>query len=208
MASPNWARIRAEYLKGGVSYRQLAERYKVNLSTLEKRARREAWADDLRQTCGEVAAELPSRVAAVVLDEAEAWTRRSLEIAATLREEFFRQRTGTQIKIAGGPGGPERLSLPYLNEPKDGRAFIAALAEIDKMARLALRLDEKATDAIPAEDYARLMADVAEAVVQAAQEAVPDEALRAKLLEGIEARWARVEHQPASRRPRQGPQGG
>lgn len=208
MASPNWARIRAEYLKGGVSYRQLADRYKVNLSTLEKRAKREAWADDLRQTCGEVAAELPARVAAVVLDEAEAWTRRTLEMAATLREEFFRQRTGTQIKIAGGPGGPERLSLPYLNEPKDGRAFIAALADIDKMARLALRLDEKVTDAIPAEDYARLMADVADAVVQAAQEAVPDEALRAKLLEGIEARWARVEPQSASRRPRQGPGGG
>jgi hypothetical protein len=67
---------------------------------------------------------------------------------------------------------------------------------------------DKAADAIPAEDYARLMADVAEAVVQAAEEAVPDEGLRAKLLEGIEARWSRVEHQPASRRPRQGQGGG
>jgi hypothetical protein len=67
---------------------------------------------------------------------------------------------------------------------------------------------DKAADAIPAEDYARLMADVAEAVVQAAEEAVPDEGLRAKLLESIEARWSRVEHQPASRRPRQGQGGG
>lgn len=208
MAGPNWARIKAEYLKGGIGYRQLAEKHGVNLSTLGKRAKREAWADGLRQSCDEIATQLPGRVAAVVLDEAEAWTRRSLEIAATLREEFFRQRTGTQLKIAGGPGGPERLALPYLNEPKDGRAFIAALAEIDKMARLALRLDDKATDAIPAEDYARLMADVAEAVVQAAEEAVPDEGLRAKLLESIEARWSRVEHQPASRRPRQGQGGG
>lgn len=208
MAGPNWARIKAEYLKGGVTYRQLAEKYGVPNDTLEKRAKRESWSEGRRKTGGKLAAELPGRVAAVVLDEAEAWTRRSLEIAATLREEFFRQRTGTQLKIAGGPGGPERLALPYLNEPKDGRAFIAALAEIDKMARLALRLDDKATDAIPAEDYARLMADVAEAVVQAAEEAVPDEGLRAKLLEGIEARWSRVEHQPASRRPRQGHGGG
>lgn len=39
----DWAAIRAEYIAGGTSYRKLAEKYDVSISTLRKRAERERW---------------------------------------------------------------------------------------------------------------------------------------------------------------------
>lgn len=42
----NWHKIHAEYVAGGVSQRQLAQKYKIPFSTLQKRANREKWATD------------------------------------------------------------------------------------------------------------------------------------------------------------------
>ncbi len=41
----DWNKIRAEYISGGTSYRKLAEKYKVPLTTLMRTGRREAWVD-------------------------------------------------------------------------------------------------------------------------------------------------------------------
>ena len=41
----DWAAIRAEYIAGGTSYRKLAAKYAVSLSTLRKRAERERWGE-------------------------------------------------------------------------------------------------------------------------------------------------------------------
>ena len=42
MAIP-WAKIRAEWLKGGKTHQQLADKYKVNVKTLRNRAYKEGW---------------------------------------------------------------------------------------------------------------------------------------------------------------------
>lgn len=62
--APNWDRIKADYLKGGTSYAKLAEKYHVSKRTLEDRARRESWADELRQVRGEVVAEIHEQAVA------------------------------------------------------------------------------------------------------------------------------------------------
>ena len=41
----DWNRIKGEYVAGGISQRQLATKYNIPWSTLEKRAQREHWAD-------------------------------------------------------------------------------------------------------------------------------------------------------------------
>ena len=43
--SVDWKRIKAEYIAGGTSYRQLAEKYKVKLSALRSVAEREKWVE-------------------------------------------------------------------------------------------------------------------------------------------------------------------
>ena len=39
----DWKKLRAEYIKGGTSYRKLAEKHNVNFHTLRKQAAKENW---------------------------------------------------------------------------------------------------------------------------------------------------------------------
>ena len=45
----DWKRIKAEYVAGGTSYRKLAEKYKVSLTTLQRIAKKEDWTGLRRQ---------------------------------------------------------------------------------------------------------------------------------------------------------------
>ena len=46
---PDWKKIKAEYIRGGVSYRKLAEKHMVSPTTLYKKMHAEKWADLRRQ---------------------------------------------------------------------------------------------------------------------------------------------------------------
>jgi transposase-like protein len=146
---PNWGRIKAEYLKGGISYRQLAEKHGVNQSTLEKRAKRESWAEQLRQISGEIAVELPARIKGAVLDEAEQWARETLRIAREARGKLAQQMESgaTQTKVMGSKEGPIEIPLPFLNDARDWQAYLKSLAEADRLGRLALGMDARKEDA-------------------------------------------------------------
>ena len=47
--SVDWDVIKAEYIAGGISYRELADKYGVPFSTLSQRAMREKWTDLLKK---------------------------------------------------------------------------------------------------------------------------------------------------------------
>ena len=47
----DWNRIKSEYIAGGISQRQLAKKYNLPWSTLQKRANREKWADIRKEVC-------------------------------------------------------------------------------------------------------------------------------------------------------------
>ena len=47
---PDWKKIKAEYIRGGVSYRKLAEKYGVSFSSIRRRSEKEKWTD-LRTQC-------------------------------------------------------------------------------------------------------------------------------------------------------------
>lgn len=47
---PDWRKIKAEYIRGGVSYRKLAEKHGVSLSSLTRRSSKENWADLRKQS--------------------------------------------------------------------------------------------------------------------------------------------------------------
>jgi transposase-like protein len=138
---PNWTKIKAEYLKGGVSYRQLAEKHGVSARTIERRASSESWAAACREVVGSVSAELPARIAGEILDESAAWVAESLRMARQLRAEVWAKRSGSQTKIVASPAGPIRMDLPLVNEAKDLRAYVAALLDVDKLGRVALGID-------------------------------------------------------------------
>lgn len=45
MSALDWRKIKAEYVAGTLSYRDLCDKYKVSLNTLSGRAKREGWKD-------------------------------------------------------------------------------------------------------------------------------------------------------------------
>jgi transposase-like protein len=141
MAQPNWVKIKAEYLKGGIGYRQLAEKYGVPKGTLERRAAKESWPAQRGQIADDVRTELPAVIAAEILDESAAWVAESLRMARQLRTEMWARRSGVQTRITATPGGPIRMDLPILNEAKDLRAYVAALLDVDKLGRTALGIE-------------------------------------------------------------------
>ena len=70
MATP-WTKIRAEWLKGGTSYKKLAEKYGMKEKTIRDRASNEGWGKQKRQIADKVTAELGARVARVRVNHLE-----------------------------------------------------------------------------------------------------------------------------------------
>lgn len=46
----DWRKIKAEYIRGGISYRKLADKYGVSLSSITRRSAKDNWADLRKQT--------------------------------------------------------------------------------------------------------------------------------------------------------------
>ena len=42
---PDWKKIKAEYIRGGTSYRKLADKYGVSFSSIRRKAEKEKWTD-------------------------------------------------------------------------------------------------------------------------------------------------------------------
>lgn len=61
MAIP-WSKIRAEWLKGGKTHQQLADKYKVNVKTIRNRAYKEGWGKEKGKIKEKVEEETRERV--------------------------------------------------------------------------------------------------------------------------------------------------
>lgn len=59
----NWSKIKAEYIRGGTSYRKLAEKYNVSPSVLMRRGAQEKWADLRKQNESKTLAKISDKIA-------------------------------------------------------------------------------------------------------------------------------------------------
>lgn len=64
MADIDWAALKVAYVTGKMSYKALASQYGISENTLEKRARKEKWADERRKYAGKVVAKAQARAQA------------------------------------------------------------------------------------------------------------------------------------------------
>lgn len=60
---PDFKKIKADYIRGGISYRQLAEKYGVSLSSITRRATKDKWADLRKQREKKANTEIVEKVA-------------------------------------------------------------------------------------------------------------------------------------------------
>lgn len=66
----NWNQIRAEYIKGGISQRKLAEKHGVSVNTLIKKANSEKWSSQRSETYNTVTKAVQQKTADAVADNA------------------------------------------------------------------------------------------------------------------------------------------
>ena len=70
MSKPDWAKIRAEYITGGISQRKLAAKYGVSETTLMKKAAAENWSKLKKETDSKSIAKAQQKTANAVADNA------------------------------------------------------------------------------------------------------------------------------------------
>ena len=92
---PDWTRIKAEYLAGGVSQRMLAEAHGVSYKTLRERAVKEKWTE-LRRKTGEKTAQ---KMAEDISDAKVKKISKVVDLLLTQLEAAARQNTRHPVQI-------------------------------------------------------------------------------------------------------------
>lgn len=64
----NWTVIRNDYINGSYSYIDIADKYNVSYSSVEKKARREKWAELKMRQCEMINAKLRERTAEKIVE--------------------------------------------------------------------------------------------------------------------------------------------
>ena len=70
MKGVNWRKIKAEYIRGGISQQELSNKYGVPYGTLQKRARVEKWTAKRKNADEKAAEKVSEKTAEIVADNA------------------------------------------------------------------------------------------------------------------------------------------
>ena len=68
--NPDWNRIKAEYVAGGISQRELADKYGIPFGTVQKRARKGKWTEERTQAGEKVVEKVIQETAKKTADNA------------------------------------------------------------------------------------------------------------------------------------------
>lgn len=68
MANVDWIKIKNEYINTNISQRKLAEKYKVSRSAIEKKAKKEDWAELKKEQRGKIEAKVGQKTADKIVD--------------------------------------------------------------------------------------------------------------------------------------------
>ena len=95
MPTVDWERIRAEYIAGGASIRNLADKYGISKDAVGRRAKAEKWKETRDKTATKVRQRTNERIVAQKADEAA----NNAVIAARIRSSERRaQRTSSSLR--------------------------------------------------------------------------------------------------------------
>ena len=81
---PNWKKIKAEYVRGGISQEKLAAKHGVPVRTLFEHARKEKWTEARKEASRKVAEKLPEKIADVQAETAARLLRMQSEAALVI----------------------------------------------------------------------------------------------------------------------------
>lgn len=125
----DWAKIKAEYIRGGISTRKLAEKHGVSYTTLAKKCRNEQWTASRQHADSKITERIVDACATQKAKKA----CKELDAAAMLLDKLIEAITGIQ---------PEELDSLYtaasvLQKIKDAKKGLTDLDLQEQEARIA-----------------------------------------------------------------------
>jgi cytidylate kinase len=130
-ALADWQRLKKEYIKGGISYRELAEKHKVSFSQLQKVAAKEKW-NDLRKKADRKAEE---KLVEMVSNQQAEFGQDIYRAADLLLQKLVEQVENTKI-ITAPMMRQYTASLKDLKEIKDIRSDADLREQEARIAKL------------------------------------------------------------------------
>ncbi len=102
----DWEKLKAEYLQGGISYRQLSAKYGVPFGTLRKKAKADGWA----QSRAQIEHRVDTDVSAVIRSRVEAGTAKcKLEVYDVASELLELTKSSMMALSHEGPLMPQAI---------------------------------------------------------------------------------------------------
>lgn len=137
IATPDYKKIKAEYIAGGTSYRKLAEKHKVSFSTLRKVAAKEQWTE-LRNKAG---AKADTKLVDVVSDKEASKANKIIDVADKLLGKISEM-------LEEGVYNTQNIKnlTSALKDLKEIKGFKSELDLQEQMARIA-KLQKEAQEA-------------------------------------------------------------
>jgi len=139
-----WKKIRAEYIRGGTSYRKLAEKYGVSFNSLKDRARSEKWTDLREQKQHKSTTKMVEKIASQEAEEAVDLSDIAMLLARKIRENIENGVYTMNSKDVYYTSSAMR-NLKELSREKAIRDCEEQLARIDKLRKEA-KEDEESKD--------------------------------------------------------------
>lgn len=131
---PDWVKIKAEYIAGGTSYRKLIKKYGVSLSTLQRKASTEKWADLRKQSENKTNTKIVENVASQEAERANMFD----SIADMLLQQISQDIKDGSIKLSGKGYRDITGALKDLREIKGLKSELdmqEQIARIDKLRK-------------------------------------------------------------------------
>ena len=123
---PDWKKIKAEYIRGGITYRQLATKYEVSFTNLAKLAKKEKWRDLRKQADEKASAKIIDSIASMNVDKAT----KIVTVADKLLDKI--------VELAQGPLGTKNIKelTSALRDLKDIKGEKSELDMREQEARI------------------------------------------------------------------------
>ena len=94
----DWNTLKAEYIAGGVSYRELAEKHGVSESTLKKKAAKERWAELRNQAGTETELKIVDSISDINAEKAVS----AASLISKAAMNFLKQIAAESVKLVNG----------------------------------------------------------------------------------------------------------
>jgi len=97
---PNWKKIKAEYVRGGISQQKLADKYSVPIRTIKEHARKEKWLELRKEACTKAAQKMVQKTADIQADT----VARMLQMQSEAALAIYGKLLGTLQSFPDGVG--------------------------------------------------------------------------------------------------------